>query len=145
MSSKVYCIAQFKPKPGKEEAVFKALQDLEPNAQREDACIQYTVTRKIDNPFADGSSYPIVFHEIWADRASFEAHCQRREIQAFFADNGIELEPIRIALWGIPTAICAFVIHSWRIHGLERAIARRAARDAEDRASKQAASGEGTP
>ncbi|MDV6317829.1 putative quinol monooxygenase [Chromohalobacter sp. HP20-39] len=91
MSSKVYCTAQFKPKPGKEESVFQALQALEPNAHREDACIQYTVTRKIDNPFADGTSYPIVFHEIWADRASFEAHCQRREVQAFFA-NYVEAE-----------------------------------------------------
>lgn len=54
-------------------------------------------------------------------------------IQAFFADNGIELEPIKIALWGIPTAICAFVIHSWRIHRLERSIALRVARDARRR------------
>lgn len=54
-------------------------------------------------------------------------------IQAFFADNGIELEPMKIALWGIPTAICAFVIHSWRIHRLERSIAQRAARDAMER------------
>lgn len=59
-------------------------------------------------------------------------------IQAFFADNGIELEPLKIALWGIPTAICAFIIHSWRIHRLERAIAARAARDA---AATEAASG----
>jgi uncharacterized membrane protein len=42
-----------------------------------------------------------------------------------------------IALWGIPTAICAFVIHSWRIHRLERTIALRAARDAADRASSE--------
>lgn len=85
MSKKIYCIASFKPKPGKEEAVFKALQALESNTRREDACLQYTVTRQIDNPFAQGSSYPIVFHEIWASREAFEAHCQRREIQDFFA------------------------------------------------------------
>lgn len=58
-------------------------------------------------------------------------------IQAFFADNGIELEPLKIALWGIPTAICAFVIHGWRIHRLERSIALRAARDAAERASTE--------
>lgn len=51
-------------------------------------------------------------------------------IQAFFADHGRELDPLHIALWGIPTALCAFVIHAWRIHRLERTIARRAARDA---------------
>ena len=40
-------------------------------------------------------------------------------MQAFFADNGIALDPLHIALWGIPTAICAFVIHTVRIHRFE--------------------------
>lgn len=84
MSQKIYCTAGFKPRPGREDAVFRALQALEPNAHREDACLLYTVTRHIDNPFARGQSYPIVFHEIWANRDAFEAHCQRREIRAFF-------------------------------------------------------------
>jgi len=87
MSQKIYCTASFKPKPGREEALFRALQSLEPNAHREDACLFYTVTRKIDNPFAQGDSYPIVFHEIWANREAFEAHCQRREIREFFATH----------------------------------------------------------
>lgn len=46
-------------------------------------------------------------------------------IQAFFADHGIALEPLQIALWGIPTAVCAFVIHAWRIRRFERALAAR--------------------
>ncbi|EWG98000.1 hypothetical protein Q427_32930 [Halomonas sp. BC04] len=50
----------------------------------EDACLLYTVTRQIDSPFAQGESFPIVFHEIWANREAFEAHCQRSEIQQFF-------------------------------------------------------------
>lgn len=87
MSSKVYCIASFKPRPGKEEALFAALQALEPNTHREDGCLQYRVTRQIESPFAQGDSYPIVFHEVWANRAAFEAHCQRKEIQAFFAEQ----------------------------------------------------------
>lgn len=87
MSQKIYCIASFKPKPGKEQAVFQALQALEPNAHREDACLHYTVTRHIDSPFAQGSSFPIVFHEVWANREAFEAHCQRREIREFFASQ----------------------------------------------------------
>ena len=41
-------------------------------------------------------------------------------MQAFFADNGIVLDPLHIALWGIPTAVCAFVIHAVRIHRFER-------------------------
>jgi uncharacterized membrane protein len=44
-------------------------------------------------------------------------------MQAFFADNGIVLEPLHIALWGIPTAICAFVIHAWRIRRFEQRLA----------------------
>ena len=35
--------------------------------------------------FAEGNSFPIAFNEIWADMASFEAHCQRQEISDFFA------------------------------------------------------------
>lgn len=85
MSKKVYCLAQFLPKPGKEAELFAVLQALEPNSQREDGCLQYLITRQIANPFAEGESYPLVFNEIWADRAAFEAHCQREEIQQFFA------------------------------------------------------------
>ncbi|SDN76850.1 putative quinol monooxygenase [Vreelandella arcis] len=87
MSSKIYCIANFKPKPGKEKDVFKSLQVLEANTRREDGCLQYTVTRHIDHPNAKGASYPIVFHEIWASRGAFEAHCNRQEIKQFFADQ----------------------------------------------------------
>ncbi|WNO62059.1 putative quinol monooxygenase [Rheinheimera sp. MMS21-TC3] len=85
MSKKVYCIAQFLPKPGQEAALFKVLQALEPNTVREDGCLQYRVTRHISSPFAPGNSFPIAFNEIWADMASFEAHCQREEIKQFFA------------------------------------------------------------
>ncbi|GLS82961.1 putative quinol monooxygenase [Paraferrimonas haliotis] len=87
MSSKVYCIAQFQPKPGREAELFKVLQSLEPNTLREDGCLQYTVTRKLESPFADGESMPIVFNEIWVNMQAFEAHCQRREIQAFFEQH----------------------------------------------------------
>lgn len=84
MSAKVYCLAQFNPKPGQENALFSVLQSLEPNTLREDGCLQYRVTRHIASPFATGTSYPIVFNEIWANMAAFEAHCQRQEIVDFF-------------------------------------------------------------
>ncbi len=84
MSKRVYCIAQFLPKPGQADALFRVLQQLEPNTLREDGCIQYRVTRQISSPFAQGQSFPIVFNEIWQDMASFEAHCQRAEIVEFF-------------------------------------------------------------
>ncbi|GAB3732981.1 DUF969 domain-containing protein [Luteimonas pelagia] len=48
-------------------------------------------------------------------------------IQGFFAEHGIALEPLEIALWGIPTAICAFTIHATRVARFERRLARRLA------------------
>lgn len=87
MSRPLYCLAQFLPKAGKEKEVFRLLQALEPNTLREDGCISYRVTRLVSNPNADGHSYPIVFNEIWRDEAAFNAHCQRKEIVDFFAQQ----------------------------------------------------------
>jgi len=84
MSKRIYCIAQFKPKPNCHDELFKVLQSLEPNTLREDGCVQYVVTQQIKSPYAEGASYPIVFNEIWQSLNAFEAHCQRKEIQAFF-------------------------------------------------------------
>ncbi|GAA5010070.1 DUF969 domain-containing protein [Pseudoluteimonas lycopersici] len=36
-------------------------------------------------------------------------------IQGFYAQNGIVLEPLHIALWALPTAVAAFAIHTLRI------------------------------
>jgi uncharacterized membrane protein len=47
-------------------------------------------------------------------------------IQGFYAGNGIKLEPLQIALWALPTAIAAFVIHSIRIVLFQRRLARNA-------------------
>jgi uncharacterized membrane protein len=35
-------------------------------------------------------------------------------IQGFYAQHGIELQPLHIALWALPTAIAAFIIHAIR-------------------------------
>lgn len=48
-------------------------------------------------------------------------------IQAFFSQEGIQLDPRSIAVWAAPTAIAAFVIHSVRITLFQRALRRRAA------------------
>lgn len=45
-------------------------------------------------------------------------------MQAFYADHGIVLEPLQIALWAIPTAICAFVIHGARLLHFDRRLER---------------------
>ncbi len=46
-------------------------------------------------------------------------------IQGFYAQNGIELEPLHIALWALPTAIAAFVIHALRVLHFQHRLARR--------------------
>lgn len=47
-------------------------------------------------------------------------------IQGFYAQNGIELEPLTIALWALPTAIAAFLIHTLRLRHFQRGLERRA-------------------
>lgn len=37
---------------------------------------------------------------------------------------GIQTEPLHIALWGIPTALCAFLIHAVRLHRLDKTLAK---------------------
>lgn len=44
-------------------------------------------------------------------------------MKGFYEQNGIFLEPLQIALWGIPTAILAFIIHAIRLLLLDRKLA----------------------
>lgn len=92
MSKKIYCIASFKPKEGKFDALFNVLQNLEPQTQREDGCIQYIVTQHIAHPNAQGESFPIVFNEIWASKEDFELHCAQPYITEFFQTHCVEAE-----------------------------------------------------
>lgn len=48
-------------------------------------------------------------------------------MSTFLHEAGVDVEPIHIALWGIPTAICAFAIHAWRLHRLDGVLARELA------------------
>jgi len=47
-------------------------------------------------------------------------------IQGFFNEHGISLQPLQIALWALPTAIAAFVIHAIRISWFQRNLPRAA-------------------
>jgi uncharacterized membrane protein len=38
----------------------------------------------------------------------------------FLKEAGIVVEPIHVAVWGIPTAICAFIVHGFRLYLLDR-------------------------
>ena len=48
-------------------------------------------------------------------------------IQGFYTQHGIELSPLEIALWALPTAVAAFIIQSIRIWLFQRRLQRRAA------------------
>ncbi|MCG9696107.1 antibiotic biosynthesis monooxygenase [Shewanella sp. Isolate11] len=84
MSTRIFVIAQFRPKAGKQAELFEVLKALEPDSLREQGCMQYIVTRQIDHPSATRNDYPIVFNEIWADAQSWAAHGRRQQIQQFF-------------------------------------------------------------
>lgn len=45
-------------------------------------------------------------------------------IKGFLDQNGIHVEPSQLAIWAIPTAVCAFVIHCTRLLFLERTLRR---------------------
>lgn len=45
-------------------------------------------------------------------------------MHTFLRESGIETDPMHIALWGIPTAVAALLIHSVRLLRLDRQLAR---------------------
>lgn len=48
-------------------------------------------------------------------------------MQTILRAEGLEVDPLHMALWGIPTAVSAFVIQAWRLHRLDDAIRRDSA------------------
>jgi uncharacterized membrane protein len=46
-------------------------------------------------------------------------------IKGFLDENGVSVTPPQLALWAIPTAVLAFVIHASRLLLLDRSLARR--------------------
>lgn len=49
-------------------------------------------------------------------------------IKGFLETNGIIVEPLHLSVWAIPTAICAFLIHGFRLLRLDRVARRKAAK-----------------
>jgi len=48
-------------------------------------------------------------------------------IKGFLEQNGIRVEPTHLALWAVPTAVCAWVIHNTRLVLLDRSLKRELA------------------
>jgi uncharacterized membrane protein len=42
----------------------------------------------------------------------------------FLHEAGIDVAPLRVAVWGMPTALCAFVIHAARLYRLDKKLDR---------------------
>lgn len=85
MSKKLYCIAEFAPKAGREQELFELLMSLEPLTLREDGCVRYRVTRQVKHQQAPTlSKFSIVFNEEWASVEAFEEHCKQPYIAGFF-------------------------------------------------------------
>tara|TARA_R110001583_G_scaffold10698_6_gene49129 strand:- start:272 stop:622 length:351 start_codon:yes stop_codon:yes gene_type:complete len=87
MSNRVYVLAQFKPKAGKEAELFEILKALEPDSYREEGCVQYLLTRQITHPSASNNEFTIVFNEIWESPEAWSAHGRRKQIQHFFTSQ----------------------------------------------------------
>jgi uncharacterized membrane protein len=49
-------------------------------------------------------------------------------IKGFLDQNGIHVEPMQLAVWAIPTGVCAFVIHCTRLLLLDRSLRAELAR-----------------
>jgi uncharacterized membrane protein len=45
-------------------------------------------------------------------------------IKGFLEQSGVIVEPAQLALWAVPTALCAFVVHGARLILLDRRVAR---------------------
>lgn len=81
----------------------------------------------------DGLRYRIRAHSAAVDNIAlffgediFFAIASILLIKGFLEANGIMLEPWQLAMWAIPTAIAALVVHGFRLMRLDRAIAREA-------------------
>jgi len=50
-------------------------------------------------------------------------------MHTLLADMKVDVTPVAIAMWGIPTALCAFLIHAVRLYRLDGYLARAVATD----------------
>lgn len=46
-------------------------------------------------------------------------------MHTFLLGSGIDVEPLLIAIWGIPSAICAFFVHAIRLHWFDLRLTRQ--------------------
>jgi len=60
-------------------------------------------------------------------------------ITTFLHEAGIDVDPLKVAFWGLPTAGVAFVVHAFRLLRLDRTLAREMHEEASPRADAEGA------
>ena len=101
MQKKLYCLAEFKAKPGKEDYLYKTLQNLEEETHKEKGCEFYKVMKKVENPFATGKHFGIVFNEVWATVEDFNKHNTQPHIINFFNKECLDKENGSVQEWNV--------------------------------------------
>jgi uncharacterized membrane protein len=97
-------------------------------------------------PLPDETRYLIRAHSAAADNVGyffgedvFIAIGSILLMKGFLDQNGITVEPLHLALWAIPTAVTALIVHGTRLLLLDRVIARQLAAHATRSATASAA------
>ena len=62
----------------------------------------------------------------YLERVDFQPFGAIVLMQTILRAEGLEVDPLRMALWGIPTAVTAFLIHAWNLRRLDAYILRGA-------------------
>lgn len=79
--SQLVCIAKFIAVPGEVNDLIKNLHALIPVTLQEGGCIRYELNQCIDD------ENRITFIEKWFDQKTFDAHCAKPYIVAFFNEG----------------------------------------------------------
>jgi quinol monooxygenase YgiN len=82
--TKLYCIAEFKAKLGREDDLFNSLQLLEKETSNEEGCEFYKVMKKVDNECATGEHMGMIVNEVWTSHETFIKHNNSKHITDFF-------------------------------------------------------------
>jgi quinol monooxygenase YgiN len=78
-------IARWTAKPGNEEAVAAALEQLAPASRRESGCMKYLVNRSLDDPKV------FLLYEEYVDEDAYKAHAASEHFTRHALGEGIPL------------------------------------------------------
>jgi uncharacterized membrane protein len=82
------------------------------------------MVRPLIAPMAEGATEARFGKISDAVRFKLRAFSAATDNVGLFFGEDIVVEPIHVAVWGIPTAICAFIVHGFRLYLLDRRLER---------------------